>query len=74
MDLLWHTEQRVVLSPISIQLLDRKFKSLNYRYLTICILLLCRFILPQSEHAIPEQFRTKWDGKSLVTQCTDINA
>ena len=27
-----------------------------------------------SEHAIPEQFRTKWDGKSLVTQCTDINA
>ena len=26
-----------------------------------------------SEHAIPEQFKTSWNGRCLVTECTDIN-
>lgn len=26
-----------------------------------------------SEHAVPEQFKTTWNGKCLVTECTDIN-
>lgn len=26
-----------------------------------------------TEHAIPEQFKTHWDGSRLLTECTDIN-
>lgn len=25
------------------------------------------------EYAVPEQFKSKWDGKRLATECTDIN-
>ena len=28
----------------------------------------------QDEYAVPEQFKSRWDGKALVTVCTDINS
>ena len=40
----------------------------------------CTLLLPspfslslQSEHAITEQYKTVWNGKTLVTECSDIN-
>ncbi|KAL5493171.1 hypothetical protein EMCRGX_G014309 [Ephydatia muelleri] len=27
-----------------------------------------------TEHALPEQYKTKWNGKAFVTNCTDINS
>lgn len=29
-------------------------------------------LLPQSEHPVPEQFKTVWDGQKLVTTVTEI--
>lgn len=30
------------------------------------------YLLMQSEHALPEQFKTVWNGKQFVTECTDV--
>ena len=28
----------------------------------------------QSEHALPEQFKSSWNGKAFVTDCSDVTA
>ena len=56
-------------SPLS---LHRLFSISSYRTPVFCIVDTCQSFLLQKEYVVPEQFKTKFNGKKLVTAPTDI--